>query len=238
MSKILIAVLTAVGVLSACTTASGPTYTAHKVNVAGQRDMYRVNCSGLFESNKACMAAAARICKDQQVVLTQAVDGLRGDQGQNNPREITFACGVPPAPATPVATPAPAVQAPVPAPAAAPAAAHRVVLQGDTNFDTGSARLTSSAQKELNEFLAANKATQFTSARILGYTDSTGSVESNQRLSQARADSVARFLKARGLQANSIEVKGFGASDPVASNATAEGRAQNRRVEINVTATQ
>jgi OmpA-OmpF porin, OOP family len=237
MSKILIAVLTAVGVLSACTTETGPTYTAQKVNVAGKSNMYRVTCSGLFESQKSCMAAAARICKDQQVVLTQAIDGVRGDQGRNDPREITFTCGVPPAPQEPVATPAPAAQAPAPAPAPAPVAHRSVVLQGDTNFETGSARLTSSAQKELNEFLAANKGTQFTSAQILGYTDATGSAEANQRLSQARADSVARFLKARGLQADAIEVKGFGPSNPVASNETANGRAQNRRVEINVTAT-
>ncbi|SAL67915.1 OmpA/MotB domain-containing protein [Caballeronia arvi] len=233
MSKILIAVLAAVGVLSACSTDTGPTYTAYKVNMAGQRDTYRVNCSGLFESEKSCMAAAARICKDQQVVLTQALDGVQGTQGRNNPREMTFTCGTPPAPV--VQAPAPQ---PAPAPAPAPVAARRVVLQGDTNFDTGSATLTSTAQSQLNAFLTANNGVRFTKTQISGYTDSTGSVESNQRLSQARAESVARYLGARGLQSEQIEAKGFGASNPVASNATAAGRAQNRRVEINVTATQ
>ncbi|WP_244815240.1 hypothetical protein [Caballeronia sp. Lep1P3] len=77
------------------------TYTARKVNIAGQADAYRVTCSGVFESQKSCMAAAARICKEEQVVMTQAIDGAPVDQGRSNPREITFSCAAaaPPKPA-------------------------------------------------------------------------------------------------------------------------------------------
>jgi OmpA-OmpF porin, OOP family len=175
-----------------------------------------------------------RICKDQPVTLAQALDNQPNGQGINNPREITFMCGTPPAPA-----PAPVAQAPTPAPPPMPAPAPRhVVLQGDTNFATGSATLTATAQRQLNDFLAASQGAHFTNTQISGYTDSTGSAASNQRLSQARAESVARYLGARGLQSDKIVAQGFGASNPVASNSTAEGRAQNRRVEINVTATQ
>jgi OmpA-OmpF porin, OOP family len=235
MSKKFIAVLLAAGVLSACTTDTGLTYTAHKVNIPGQRDTYRVNCSGLFESQNACMSTAAQICKDQQVVPVQAIEGVQGNQGRGNSREITFQCGMPPAPPPPAA---PVVETPPPPPAPVPVAPRRIVLQGDTNFDTGSATLTSSAQSQLNSFLAANNGVHFSSTQIAGYTDSTGSATMNQGLSQARADSVARYLRTHGMQSDRFEVKGFGASNPVASNATAAGRAQNRRVEINVTATQ
>jgi hypothetical protein len=89
MSKLLISVLAAIGVLSACTTGNGLTYTAHKVNIAGQPDAYRVNCTGVFQSQKTCMAEAAKICKGQQVVPIQALDSV---EGRSNPREITFSC--------------------------------------------------------------------------------------------------------------------------------------------------
>jgi|SRR5437763_681590 len=103
MCKLLLTALVLAGILSACSTETGMTYTARKVNIAGQPDAYRVNCSGLFGSPNACMAAATRICKDRQVVLTQAIDGVRGDQGRNNPREMTFRCGATTGSQTPAA---------------------------------------------------------------------------------------------------------------------------------------
>ena len=67
---------------------------------------------------------------------------------------------------------------------------------------------------------------------VEGHTDSTGSAETNRVLSQRRADSVKEFLVSRGMQSDQITTKGMGPSEPVASNATAEGRANNRRVDI------
>jgi OOP family OmpA-OmpF porin len=67
---------------------------------------------------------------------------------------------------------------------------------------------------------------------VNGYTDSFGSDAHNQRLSEDRAETVKQALVEDGVAANRISTRGYGDSNPVASNATAEGRAQNRRVEI------
>ena len=75
-----------------------------------------------------------------------------------------------------------------------------------------------------------------TNIQVFGYTDNTGSQQLNERLSLQRAESVANYLMSDGVKSNRVSVKGFGWNDPVASNATPEGRAQNRRVEIYITA--
>jgi len=67
---------------------------------------------------------------------------------------------------------------------------------------------------------------------INGHTDSTGSLQHNQALSERRAASVANYLGGRGVDQRRISTMGFGPSQPVASNATPDGRAQNRRVEV------
>ncbi|WP_175945021.1 hypothetical protein [Caballeronia sp. BCC1704] len=100
MSKLLITALVCAGVLSACSTDTGMTYTARRVNIAGEPSAYRVTCSGVFESQSACTAAAAKICKEQQVVVAQAVDSVPGG---GNPRQMTFRCGDPRTAARPAA---------------------------------------------------------------------------------------------------------------------------------------
>lgn len=70
---------------------------------------------------------------------------------------------------------------------------------------------------------------------INGHTDSTGSAQHNQALSQRRANSVATYLAGRGVDSRRFSVQGFGYTQPIADNATPEGRAQNRRVEIHLT---
>jgi OmpA-OmpF porin, OOP family len=69
---------------------------------------------------------------------------------------------------------------------------------------------------------------------VTGYTDSVGSSESNHQLSLRRAQAVAHYLQEHGLKANEYVVHGNGESDPVDTNDTEQGRAQNRRVEIDV----
>jgi outer membrane protein OmpA-like peptidoglycan-associated protein len=71
--------------------------------------------------------------------------------------------------------------------------------------------------------------------KVEGHTDSTGSYETNQKLSLARAVTVRDYLVAQGVEASHIGVEGLGPDQPVADNATAEGRARNRRVEIILT---
>lgn len=69
---------------------------------------------------------------------------------------------------------------------------------------------------------------------VYGHTDSTGSDAYNQSLSERRADSVASYLTSRGIESARLEALGYGETQPIADNATVEGRAQNRRVEIKI----
>ena len=69
---------------------------------------------------------------------------------------------------------------------------------------------------------------------MAGYTDSTGSAAGNLQLSRRRAESVMQYLKSQGLRSQNFAAQGFGAANPVATNATAAGRAKNRRVEVRV----
>jgi outer membrane protein OmpA-like peptidoglycan-associated protein len=102
----------------------------------------------------------------------------------------------------------------------------------DTNFDTDRATLRPEGTQRLDRLLESTRGTTFSAVAVLGYTDNTGHAAHNQSLSQARAQSVANYLKQHGLQAKRWEVQGLGSSNPVDANTTAAGRAHNRRVEI------
>jgi len=73
------------------------------------------------------------------------------------------------------------------------------------------------------------------SAKIVGYTSSRGSNAYNQKLSENRANAVVEMLKEKGVNANQLSSSGMGEANPVADNATSEGRAQNRRIEAELT---
>ena len=109
-------------------------------------------------------------------------------------------------------------------------------MPSSVTFGFDSAELTADARSALNE--VANVLTQYTDTRvnIAGHTDSTGDASYNQRLSERRAQSVGNYLSQNGVSSMRLNTMGYGANQPVASNATEQGRAQNRRVEINYTA--
>jgi OmpA-OmpF porin, OOP family len=107
-----------------------------------------------------------------------------------------------------------------------------VVTMGDVLFDTGRATLKPGAMAVLDRLAAYMQANPQTRLLIEGHTDSTGSVATNEELSQRRADTVANALIQRGVLAQNLRAVGKGENLPVASNATAEGRQQNRRVEV------
>lgn len=107
-----------------------------------------------------------------------------------------------------------------------------VVTMGDVLFDTGQANLKPGAEltvERLAQFLVSNPQTK---VKIEGFTDSTGSEEFNELLSQRRADAVANALRLQDVPASQMQTIGRGEALPVASNSTASGRQQNRRVEI------
>jgi outer membrane protein OmpA-like peptidoglycan-associated protein len=100
------------------------------------------------------------------------------------------------------------------------------------NFETGSARLTADSRATLDsvaESLAANPDVRI---EIGGHTDNRGRAEMNRKLSLDRATSVRDYLLQKGVAGSRLEVKGYGPDQPIATNDTAEGRLQNRRVEL------
>lgn len=103
------------------------------------------------------------------------------------------------------------------------------------NFATGTTELLPGSQLEIEEIANALKEFPQVTARIEGFTDNTGDYEGNLDLSTARAVAVKEELKARGIEDMRIEAVGRGAESPVATNNTAEGRAQNRRIEFIIT---
>src|SRR3546814_219649 len=94
--------------------------------------------------------------------------------------------------------------------------------------------ISSSFYPTLNSLVQVFKEFNKNGVDIVGHTDSTGSLQLNQDLSNRRAQSVASYLVGNGVAASRISSYGAGPSQPIASNDTAAGRAQNRRVEINL----
>jgi len=145
-----------------------------------------------------------------------------------------------PAPA-PAAAPAPApapapARAPAPAPAPAAAAA-KVTFAADAFFDFDRAVLKPAGRASLDDLVAKVKGINLEVIIAVGHTDATGPDAYNQRLSERRAEAVKAYLVSKGIDANRVYTEGKGESQPVADNATREGRAKNRRVEIEVVGT-
>ena len=113
----------------------------------------------------------------------------------------------------------------------------RLVLnENAVRFDTGKATLTSAAKSNLDKLVPVFKEYADTNIELYGYTDSTGSPEFNLTLSQKRAESVKNYLASSGLVSSRFKITGMGIADPIATNDTADGRTQNRRVEFAIMA--
>jgi OmpA-OmpF porin, OOP family len=157
-----------------------------------------------------------------------AVPGCDGVSAEVAPPKVAA-----PAPAPAVVEPAPApAPAPVPAPAPKTIFTDKPITIEGANFDSGSAKLKSTASRQLDtvvEFAAKYKEANLT---VVGYTDDRGNETANQVLSRKRAESVKAYLTGKGVAADRITTDGKGSANPVGDNKTAAGRAQNRRVEI------
>jgi OmpA-OmpF porin, OOP family len=103
------------------------------------------------------------------------------------------------------------------------------------NFETGSARIDSNSQEQIENIAKILKAYPQVSIKIGGYTDNVGQPASNLKLSQSRAVAVKEALQNQGIDASRLAAEGYGEQHPVADNTTEEGRAQNRRIDVLVT---
>jgi OOP family OmpA-OmpF porin len=174
----------------------------------------------------------------------------------NNPGDVILGVGFQlmfgaPTPPPPMAAAPPPPPEPAPAPLPPPAAPEchppagfqmdanchiieQKVIVRAVDFEFNSAQLTAPAQQTLDEIDHALLNQPELQIEIQGYTDSVGSDSYNLNLSQKRAESVKVYLVSKGVSASVLTAKGYGKADPIASNKSAEGRAQNRRVAFSV----
>jgi OOP family OmpA-OmpF porin len=185
--------------------------------------------------SKIALALAIAAATASGAVSAQTVDNWRnpfGDVWKNGTNELcwrdnfwTPATGIPGCDGVPVAQ----AQAPVVAPTAT-----KVVLNADTFFDFDKATIKPEGRQVLDQVAAQANTINLETLIATGHTDSIGTEQYNLGLSQRRANSVKTYLVSKGIAADRIYVEGKGESSPVASNKTREGRAQNRRVEIEI----
>ncbi len=112
----------------------------------------------------------------------------------------------------------------------------QVTFNGGILFPTNGTTLSASARTDLSKFAASLINNPGTNVQIYGYTDDTGTLAVNERVATGRADAVRNYLLNSGVGASRLSAEGLPMQDYIASNSTAEGRAQNRRVEVYITA--
>jgi OmpA-OmpF porin, OOP family len=209
----------------------------------------------------ASLFATAALASSFTGVSAQTVDnwvsgtGLPWKNGTNElcwrdgvwtPATGLAGCDGVPAPSAPTPAPAPRAPAPgaAPAPAPAPAPAvipaptsEKVTFAADAFFDFDKSVLKPEGRAKLDDLVSKMSGLNLEVVIAVGHTDSVGTDAYNQRLSVRRAEAVKGYLVSKGIERNRVYTEGKGEKQPVADNKTAEGRAKNRRVEIEVVGT-
>ena len=208
--------------LIAVVSLSGQSALAHQG--AGANHAYWFDSSGQLvrDSSGQCVRTSSWT---RESALEECDPGLM-------PKKVAQSAPAPAPKPAPVAEPAPQ-----PAPPTPPApVVEKVTLSAGALFDVGKAELKPQGKKELEGVVAKINSEKLGVGQITvtGHTDSTGAKASNQTLSERRAEAVKAYLVQQGLSGERIVTKGMGDSQPVASNTTAAGRAQNRRVDIDI----
>jgi OOP family OmpA-OmpF porin len=163
--------------------------------------------------------------------------------GTWTPATATAECdgALKPPPPPPVAAPAPppvAAPAPAPAPVAPPQpTTEKVTFAADAFFDFNKSTLKPEGKAKLDDLVSKMGGIALEVIIAVGHTDSVGGDAYNQKLSVARSEAVKSYLVSKGVEKNRVYTEGKGKKQPVADNKTAEGRAKNRRVEIEVVGT-
>ncbi len=141
-----------------------------------------------------------------------------------------------PVAAAPAAAPAAPKAAPAPAPAPKPVAT-KVTYAADAFFDFDKSVLKAEGKAKLDDLVGKVAGISLEVIIAVGHTDSVGTDAYNQKLSIARSEAVKAYLVSKGIEKNRVYTEGKGEKQPVADNKTSEGRAKNRRVEIEVVGT-
>ncbi len=163
--------------------------------------------------------------------------GLCYRTGFWTPQMATTECDpdlVPKPPPPPPPAPAPAVKPPPPPPKPV---VEKVTLKGDTLFDFDKSVVKPEGKKVLDGLVAQANALNLEVIIAVGHADAVGTDAYNQKLSERRAAAVKAYLVSKGVPANRVYTEGKGEKSPVADNKTKEGRAKNRRVEVEVVGT-
>lgn len=158
--------------------------------------------------------------------LTFGIDLSYHFGGSSPPPEPAPAAAPPPPPPPPPPAPREVVAPPPP-----PPPAKELVLRG-VNFETASAKLLPESTSVLDGVASTIAQCHCSKVDIRGYTDSVGKPEFNQKLSERRANAVKDYLESHGVAAGILTAQGFGEDNPIVSNKTAKGRAENRRVTV------
>jgi OOP family OmpA-OmpF porin len=198
----------------------------------------------LFASAALATAAGAQTIDNwkngtNELVWKNGTNELCWRNGFWTPATAAPGCDGAIVPAAPVAAPAPAAAAPArPAPApVAPPAATKVTYAADAFFDFDKSVLKPEGKAKLDDLVGKIKDINLEVIIAVGHTDSVGSDSYNQKLSVRRSEAVKAYLVSKGVEQNRVYTEGKGEKQPVADNKTGEGRAKNRRVEIEVVGT-
>jgi OmpA-OmpF porin, OOP family len=179
--------------------------------------------------------------QDQRGVIVRDPFGLCWRTGYYTPADAVPGCDAPlvkPAPPAPPAPPVAPPPPPPPAPAPAPVpTSEKVTFAADAFFDFDKSILKPEAKVKLDDMTTKLKDVNLEVIVAVGHTDSVGTDEYNQKLSVRRSDAVKAYIISRGIDAKRVFSEGKGEKQPVADNKTKDGRAKNRRVEIEVVGT-
>ena len=198
----------------------------------------------LFASAALATAAGAQTIDNwkngtNELVWKNGTNELCWRNGFWTPATAAPGCDGAIVPEAPAQMPAPAAAAPArPAPApVAPPAATKVTYAADAFFDFDKSVLKPEGKAKLDDLVGKIKDINLEVIIAVGHTDSVGSDSYNQKLSVRRSEAVKAYLVSKGVEQNRVYTEGKGEKQPVADNKTGEGRAKNRRVEIEVVGT-
>lgn len=197
----------------------------------------------LFASAALATAAGAQTIDNwkngtNELVWKNGTNELCWRNGFWTPATAAPGCDGAIVPAAPVAAPAPAAAAPArPAAPVAPPAATKVTYAADAFFDFDKSVLKPEGKAKLDDLVGKIKDINLEVIIAVGHTDAVGSDSYNQKLSVRRSEAVKAYLVSKGVEQNRVYTEGKGEKQPVADNKTGEGRAKNRRVEIEVVGT-